>query len=108
MYIPAELKQKEIKFSQWESRKILVTKRDKQNKLITQEKSVSSLYPHTESLESSVKKLKGLVRNLKFPHSNISQAMECHDILRTKQCIGHEWGGCGRGIRIKCKPDCLS
>ena len=59
------IKQKEIHFFLWESRMVLVTKRNKENKVVSSNKQVLSLHPFTETLENTILRLKKMLANLK-------------------------------------------
>ena len=80
--IPDVMKQKEIRFSLWESRKVLVTKRDKDNNVVSRNKRVFSLYPFTETLENAVQRLKKMLPNLKRHISTAHRQWQAHDVLR--------------------------
>ena len=66
----------------WESRKILVTKINKENKLVSQKKNVFSLYLYTESLEDVMKRLKNMLPNLKRNIATSHRQWHAHNALR--------------------------
>ena len=80
--VPNAMKQKEIRFSWWESRMVLVTKRDKENKVVSSNKRVFSLYPFTETLENPIPRLKKMLPNLKRHIATSHRQWEARDILR--------------------------
>ena len=59
------MKQKEIRFSLWESRMDYITKLDKENKVGSSNKQVFSLYSFTTTLENTILRLKEMLPNLK-------------------------------------------
>ena len=60
----------------------LVTKRDKENKVVSSNKRVFPLYPFIETLENAIPRLKNMVPNLKRHIDTSHRQWEARDILR--------------------------
>lgn len=78
----AELLVKEVKFSLWESRKVNVTKTDKNNVTKTTEKYVFALYPYITTLGETIEKLKKMLTKLKTHIFTAHRQWSAHDHQR--------------------------
>ena len=76
------IKSKVIKFSPWESRKVPVTKTNKQNVTTTQMKYVFTLYPYMISMNDAIKKLIKLLPDLKLHTATAHRQWNAHEVHR--------------------------
>ena len=81
--LPENLLRKSITFSMWESKKVKITKTDKNNKTNAIEKSVFSLYPYTTTVEDAVEKLKVLAKTLTWHIYTSHRQWSAHDVQRS-------------------------
>ena len=80
---PNELSVKTVKFSLWESKKVNVTKTDKNNVTTTKEKTVFALYPYETTLQEAIERLSGMISGLKLHIYTAHRQWSAHDIQRS-------------------------